>query len=89
MSPRSFQPDVVTLQCVNQKPIGLNVAVAASCKISTEWMILVMSWKSFSLPKNVENGPEFIEIISALFRELDVFLELACPTEGSHSPRSA
>ena len=89
MCPRALKADVIAFQLVNQNPIGPDMAITASSKISAQRMILILRRQLCALDQQIEHDLQFIQVMTSFAGEFDVSFELTSPTEGSHSPRSA
>jgi hypothetical protein len=85
MGPGSFESNFIIKNLVNQKPVGLDVAVSVADPTASEWMIAVFGWKRFLCKKKVHQRFQFLEVFASLLQALDIFLELICLAEPHFS----
>ena len=74
---------------INQHSIWLDMAIAATCKVSTQRVILEFRRHWLAINQPFEHGFEFRLVLAALFSTFDIFLELVGAAESPHKPKSA
>ena len=76
VGPGSFEPNLIVKNLVNQKPIGLDMAVPVPSPIPTELMIAILRRKWLFCQKEVDDSFQFCEVFASLLCPLDILLEL-------------
>jgi hypothetical protein len=85
----AFEANLVILQRVNENPVRFDVAIPASGKLSSQWMIPVFRRQGLSGNQEIEGASEGSEVFARPVHPFDILLELRTAAETSHRPRSA
>ncbi len=74
---------------VNEKPVRLNMTVAASDEIPSQRMILEARRQRFAFDEQINDCLELGHVHAAPDGEFHLFFELARAAESPHRPRSS
>jgi hypothetical protein len=77
----AFEAHMVLIQSVNQNPIGLDVAIPASRKFSTQGMVLECGRQGIPGDQQIQSMPEGRKILAPALHAFDIFLELRTAAE--------
>ena len=83
---------VVAIDLVDQKPIGLDVAVALVLPIARQWVVLAARRQLASLDQQKDQLAQLRHVLAALLRELHIAPELRAAYRVPHRdqiPRSS
>ena len=86
MSAGAFETNVGVIfrECIDEQPVGFDMAIATAGEISTEWVILERVWQWTSVNQQFQDNLQLRQVLAPLLQAFDVLLELAGTAEGSH-----